>query len=1153
MAPAKGSKPEVNPWSWASSVEPENIGLEQLRKAYRVVDYKPCEDPRRNCRRNPFCYWGLGEKKWGHNSDEGSEDDDNGFREEGEFAGLQNLGATCYVNSLLQLWFHNPILRPAILRWRPITPVVESYQPSGPIAQLQAMFARLKMSKRSKIDPTEFVKSLQLDTTEQQDAQEFSKLFMEVILKNLTAAEYVDPAIRDAVASTFRGELQNETECTGCKNKTRRQESFNELELGVRKDLNESLDDLLKEEILTLSEQYFCSVCDSKNDAIRRTKLLKLPPVLNLQLMRFVFDRETLRKKKVTTSIQFPEVLDMTSRVTEEESSENKIDTLTYHLSAVLIHNGPSTSSGHYIAQIKDLRTGAWLKFNDENVDPLGRGKSQKLILKEDEGSGSDSDKGKHKKIKTTGVHNSQGAYMLVYTLNKYIKQPEPDPEPWSYLDQLIKFEDEAYQEEVKKSKTEKEYDNNLKEQRKREISELYPSLQQRPNKTEKTPEGDGDVDGDDDQPPKKKTARLEINGVSKPVESKQARKQNGSYSSTKKTSKDSNPSNGGVGNSKSLNVSNNDDSADHHSSSNKVFFDRFGNTWESILENMNFISSEWLQQWLDPVNPPPPMENKTLCCEHGKLAPPSPNVTVCPYKVIPESFANELYLNYSVDGPRFKGAEAFCDICVKSECLRLRKLQELENDYKLFLESNKKFDGIQQSKEKSESFMWLSKEALRNWKRTAKSNIENEFKTSEELVDCDAETEEESDGVSLMKVNTELVCPHANLTPNETIRKSIPEVSWHIIKKYFPDAIPLAAGEKEDCEECLNVKRGDTEIKSMNKELAQKQKSKLLDLYLNRGRPSIELGSVFLVSQQFITRWKKFIRDPIKYDPVENINNQTLLCSHNKFMYPLHNFLPEVVLEEKPEETLLCLVYPTEWNTMLGLFSVDTTIKAEIFDQENIQYDPEICNACATDWWVGVHRQKFNYTNQLIHIVRRDKDKLEEPQTDCDDLFIPVSSSTSTKRARTTRDPMGWTTPIWRASNTTSINSKEPTTANSSNHGVRRSARKRGEKSYKVSSTTTLKELKVMIIKDFCAFPSDQHLFYEGQPIGDDMISSTLGELQITADSTLYLEVDTASKHQEDDPVSPSVETGFRGTLLMGGTSASSPDPVVDDDLKSS
>lgn len=92
-------------------------------------------------------------------------------------------------------------------------------------------------------------------------------------------------------ASAFRGELQNENECTGCSNKTQRQESFNELELGVMKNLNESLDELLKDERLTDSNQYYCSICQKKNDAIRRTQLLKLPPVLNLQLMRFVFDR----------------------------------------------------------------------------------------------------------------------------------------------------------------------------------------------------------------------------------------------------------------------------------------------------------------------------------------------------------------------------------------------------------------------------------------------------------------------------------------------------------------------------------------------------------------------------------------------------------------------------------------------------------------------------------------------------------------------------------------------------------------------------------------------------------------------------------------------------------------------------------------------
>lgn len=34
-------------------------------------------------------------------------------------AGLVNLGATCYVNSLLQIWFHNTTLREAVYRWRP--------------------------------------------------------------------------------------------------------------------------------------------------------------------------------------------------------------------------------------------------------------------------------------------------------------------------------------------------------------------------------------------------------------------------------------------------------------------------------------------------------------------------------------------------------------------------------------------------------------------------------------------------------------------------------------------------------------------------------------------------------------------------------------------------------------------------------------------------------------------------------------------------------------------------------------------------------------------------------------------------------------------------------------------------------------------------
>jgi ubiquitin carboxyl-terminal hydrolase 48 len=50
--------------------------------------------------------------------------------------------------------------------------------------------------------------------------------------------------------------------------------------------------------------QYYCDNCMNKTNAKRFTKITDLPPVLNLQLLRFVYDRNSGVKKKLSNKIK---------------------------------------------------------------------------------------------------------------------------------------------------------------------------------------------------------------------------------------------------------------------------------------------------------------------------------------------------------------------------------------------------------------------------------------------------------------------------------------------------------------------------------------------------------------------------------------------------------------------------------------------------------------------------------------------------------------------------------------------------------------------------------------------------------------------------------------------------------------------------------
>lgn len=57
---------------------------------------------------------------------------------------------------------------------------------------------------------------------------------------------------------------------------------------------------VLQEEKLDGENRYFCESCQNKQSATRRIRLHSLPPTLNLQLMRFVFDRSAATRGNMT-------------------------------------------------------------------------------------------------------------------------------------------------------------------------------------------------------------------------------------------------------------------------------------------------------------------------------------------------------------------------------------------------------------------------------------------------------------------------------------------------------------------------------------------------------------------------------------------------------------------------------------------------------------------------------------------------------------------------------------------------------------------------------------------------------------------------------------------------------------------------------------
>ena len=823
----------------------------------------------------------LGEKKWLQEVDDGywDETEDPDILERnisGESCGLKNLGATCYVNSLLQviiMWswlihfpcpnkqvlFHNNHLRRAIYTWDPrhdqketpsLKPASEdpnlgSFDPKSTVGLLQSVFAKLQFGYSRYADPSSLIKSLDLDVSQQQDAQEFCKLFLNLLEADLS--NQPNPMVKNIVQSEYSGELDYVTKCLGCGNEFFSSSKFYELTLNIEgnQTVAECLNQFFSEEMMEGNNQYRCGHCQREQMATRGIRLKKLPPTLNLQLLRFVYDRNRNARKKLNNEITFPEVLSMKHFLAHD--CQAAAAGTTYALSAVLVHVGNQAQSGHYVAHIKDQKTGIWYKFNDERVEKIA-GNSLKQCLDDDQdimavdpvtqevisntrkknSSGSkfsQSGDTNSSKDKSPGKsHSSRNAYMLVYQSTLRSNNENIDWKsllPVSLKDK-IGIERSRYLDWASRFKETQKFLCNMYKIRQKEIRDFYSQVT--------------------------------------------VREQN----------------------------------------------------------SCEFLPKSWISGWLKstPEMTLPPVDNSSLLCPHNKL---SLNKTSS-FKCISSEAAKIIYDKYKIQPTRLSSKD-LCVICVQRKVTSYQLKLSIQDDAKILTDIMKIPPKVGQSN------YWLGNKSIKNWKQLAQAEAEDCEEEDVEMVDVASNS---SSGISIIETlvwllddlaflwpsntkktgsksisgnlfNEEILCDHGscyiffwslfltafcyrfrsflttrfflvilctqtgNLNLDTSCRKKVSGEVWSILRKYFPSC-PEILSSSESCTECLATKAEEDHRKQLEIEKAHDEKSLLTDLFHNKRRPGIEDVAAgqkcFLVSPEFLKKWRQFLewvfRDPI-------------------------------------------------------------------------------------------------------------------------------------------------------------------------------------------------------------------------------------------------------------------------------------------------
>jgi ubiquitin carboxyl-terminal hydrolase 36/42 len=167
------------------------------------------------------------------------------------------------------------------------------------------------------------------------------------------------------LSSLFDGLLESAVTCQSCGHTSLTRDRYMDLSLDISHDYIETLpgalEEFIKTEVLDCDNTVLCDKCGEKQQVSKGLRLATAPSILVCHLKRFAIDRYG-RPRRLSKHVKFPQQLE----IGDYMSLMNKATPPPYDLVGVLVHQGRSCASGHYLAYVKS--GDEWFKTNDSVV-----------------------------------------------------------------------------------------------------------------------------------------------------------------------------------------------------------------------------------------------------------------------------------------------------------------------------------------------------------------------------------------------------------------------------------------------------------------------------------------------------------------------------------------------------------------------------------------------------------------------------------------------------------------------------------------------------------------------------------------------------------------------------------------------------------------